>query len=310
MTGPNEAEAPSVLRRYLAEAAGRSTDIASLAANWRMAQVEVRCAGGGREAANPNTPAKLRGAWGRRLAEGASTQALAGGPCPWPAPCAYDVFFNAQGFVAGRLEIPKPYVIAVEDDSGDLVARLTMFGVAVDWAGEAADGLVRALRGGLDIAGDRRMALEPAARSVGVAAGVAAPPFDAALRLAFATPLMLRQGNATHADPASLIKSLANRISGLALWHGAALAVDGPALAAAAEMLGARAEWTATIETEWRRGSRAQGRRMDLRGVTGTLSLPHAPAFVATLFAIGEHTHAGGRASLGMGRYALSVTEA
>ena len=294
------------LRRHLARAANNAVDIATLAARWRMARVELRCAGGGGEVANPNTAAKLRGALGRRLAEGASASALAGGPCSWPAPCAYDLLFNAQGFAAGRLEIPKPFVLAVEEDKGDLIASMTLFGDAVDWVGEAADALVRALRGGIDVAGGRRLELEPVTRWIGVTEGVAAaPPSGARLRLAFVTPLILRQGDRSHADPESLIKSLANRVSGLALWHGVALAVDGPALAAEAAVLGAGAEWEAPIRAAWKRGSRAQRRRMDLRGMTGTLTLPPAPAFVASLVAIGEHTHAGGRTTLGMGRYTL-----
>ena len=46
---------------------------------------------------------------------------------------------------------------------------------------------------------------------------------------------------------------------------------------------------------------------MDFHGVTGVLTLPPAGRFVTTLIALGEHTHAGGRATLGMGRYALTA---
>ena len=60
--GQDRADAAPLLRRHMADAAGRVTDIATLAARWRMARVLVRCAGGGGAAANPNTPAKLRGA--------------------------------------------------------------------------------------------------------------------------------------------------------------------------------------------------------------------------------------------------------
>lgn len=300
--------AASTLRRYLALAAERRIDVTALAARWRMARINLRCAGGGGAAANPNTPAKLRGAWGRQLADGASAEALEGGPCPWPAPCAYDVLLNPQGSLTARLEIPRPYVLAVADDSGDLTVRLTLFGVAAEWAGEAADALVRALRGGLDMAGDRRMVFAPVSRSIETSFGdVAPPPAGAALRLSFITPLALRQGEVTHADPASLIKSLANRISGLALWHGAALAVDGPTLAAEAACLGAGARWEAAAGTAWRRGSRAQGRQIRLGGVIGVVTLPPASPFVATLVALGAHAHAGGRATLGLGRYRLEA---
>jgi hypothetical protein len=96
---------------------------------------------------------------------------------------------------------------------------------------------------------------------VGVAVGAAAPP-PGPLRLRFLTPVALRQGETAHAEPAGLIKSVANRVTGLALWQGAALALDGPALGAEAEALGAGAEWRGARLRRWTRGSAAQGRRM------------------------------------------------
>lgn len=116
-----------------------------------MARVQVVCPGHGRLADHLGIPARVRGAWGRALARGASPEALAGGPCLWPAPCAYDLFFNTHDHLTARLALPKPYVLRLERVGRDLCVTLTLFGIAADWAGEAADALVRALRGGLDM---------------------------------------------------------------------------------------------------------------------------------------------------------------
>jgi hypothetical protein len=71
------------------------------------------------------------------------------------------------------------------------------------------------------------------------------PESPSPVMLEFKTPLMLRQGNETHHHPASLLKSMANRVSGLARWHGAALQLDGQSLAAEAEALAQTAQWEA-----------------------------------------------------------------
>jgi len=111
-----------------------------------------------------------------------------------------------------------------------------------------------------------------------------------------------------HADPASLITSLANRASGLARWHGVCLDVPGPALAVEAAQLAAGARWQDAAPRSWVRGSRAQGRRMQIEGLTGCLSLPPAGGLVSALLVIGAQCHAGGRTTSGMGRYALRLS--
>lgn len=300
--------ADSQIRAFLAQAAVRPVSIEATTAAWRMARITVRCAGEGRLADHQGVGARIRGAWGHALAAGASPEALVGGPCPWPAPCAYDLFFNTHGHLTARLELPKPFVISLEAQGRDLVVMLTLFGIAADWAGEAADALVRALRGGLDMGRDRRAALDPVRRDIAVSQGLPLPEPDRGTVLAFQTPLVLRQDQTAHADPASLITSLANRVSGLARWHGLCLDVPGPALAAEAAKLAAGARWDGPARQSWMRGSQVQGRRMPVQGISGRLSLPPASPLVSALVIMGEHCHAGGRTTSGMGRYVLLLS--
>lgn len=269
-----------------------------------MARVLLLCPGAAAAAANPNAPAKIRGAWGRRLAEGASARALEGGPCDWPAPCAYDLFFNAQGRMAGRLEIPKPFVLDLDAVESDLVVSLTLFGIAADWAGEAADALVRGLRQGLDgVSG--RQPLRVAGREIVTANGLETADLSAGAILRFLSPVALRDGDRPHVDPGSLLKSIANRISGLALWQGYALTVDPSGLKTEAEALGALAEWRFSALPGWRRRSATQERQIPMRGALGELLLPAPSPDLAALLRVGAETHAGSRAALGMGRYRL-----
>ena len=298
----------SPIRAFLARAVEHPASVEATAAAWRMARITVVCPGKSRHAGHPGAGARVRGAWGRALADGASAEALAGGPCPWPAPCAYDLFFNTHGHLTARLELPKPFVLSLEARGRDLVAVLTLFGIAADWAGEAADALVRALRGGLDMHHDRRLALEPARREIAVSEGLPLPAPGHAAILEFLTPLVLRQDQTAHADPASLITSLANRVSGLARWHGLCLDVPGPLLAVEATRMAAGARWQKAARHSWMRGSQVQGRRMPVEGLLGQLDLPPAGALVSALLVLGEHCHAGGRATSGMGRYALRLS--
>ena len=292
-------------RAFLHQARENRCALEDVAMSWVMARIVLRCPGEAGLTRDFNVPAKIRGAWGRKLAEGASQEALAGNACPWPAPCGYDLFFNCQGMMASGLEIPKPYVLSIEAVGGDLLVTLTLFGIAADWAGEASDALVRALRHGLDESGNRQRKLEVSDRLVEHATGLPLPGPLASASLTFQTPVALRSGEALHVRPASLLKSLGHRATGLALWHGMALDMDVGHFSERAEWLGTNADWKVAALPGWARGSQAQGRKIRMSGVLGTLQLEHLSAFEAGLITLGSYTHVGSRAALGMGRYSL-----
>lgn len=296
---------PGIIGSLLSSAEGSPVAPQDLPRLWQVCRVRLLCPGAASLTRNPNTPATIRGAWGRALGLGASDSALAGGPCDWPAPCAYDLFFNAQGALTSRLEIPKPFVIGLDMAGRNLLVTLSLFGAACDWAGEAADALIRALRGGLD-QGQARQAVAVAGRDIAVAQGVEPPLGAEGLSLEFLSPLALRDGEAVHSDPVSLLTGAANRVGGLARWHGVRLDLDPAALKAEAVAVGGLARWTDLREpAPWRRGSRAQGRGHQMSGVLGTLHLPPVSDDMAAILACAGTCHAGSRTAHGLGRFRL-----
>ncbi len=248
-------------------------------------------------AADPAMPGRVRGAWGRWLMEAASGEALAGRPCPWSPPCAYDALFRERRLLPG-LEMPKPFVIAVDAVGPRLLAvTLTLFGFSSGWLEGAADALVAAMRGGLS--------LEPLDRSVERLAAVALPPVPALVGLDFRTPLSLRREGGLAPVGAALLSSLGNRVSALARWRDAEVVADWPALKAHAATL--RYGTDALRVVRWHRASARQGgRRVPMEGLSGTLWIAGNLAPVWPLLVLGTTAHAGSHAALGMGRYTLT----
>ena len=91
----------------------RRVDLAGLPAIWFTRRVLLRCRGAGALADDLALPGKLRGAFGRALAQTASPEAARDLPCPWKPPCAYDVLFRSQGNITGGLELRKPYTTRI-----------------------------------------------------------------------------------------------------------------------------------------------------------------------------------------------------
>lgn len=305
MLQSNSQPSETLLSAYLSEAAKTPADLEQLAGQWRMARISLRIPNMSALGEDQNLIGKVRGAWGRALAQSASAAALAGRPCDWTAPCAYDLFFNAHGGVLNGVSLPKPFVMAADPDGADLILTITLFGLAVNWAGEAAEAMVRALRGGLDLRGDRKLVLEVSDRDIGLSIGQTLPGPMAGAVARFITPLQMREGADLHVKPGSLLKSLALRLSGLARWQGANLTLDLEALKADAAELDARSVWQDDRVQMWTRGSVAQGRKIPVAGMTGALVLPPLGAQGAGILSMGCHTHAGSKLSIGMGRYIL-----
>ncbi len=290
-----------MIRTFLERAATTVGSVDELAARWQVTRIELSVVGGARLATDRAFGGRVRGALGHRLREGASAAARDGKACDWQAPCAYDVLFNTHGNITPRLEIPKPWALAVGGSGDDLAVSLYLFGIAGNWAGDVADALVRALCGG--IGGHR---LKVADRAVEVQRGVAVPDPARAVMLEFRTPLMLRQGREFHAKPDSLLKSIGNRISGLARWHGMALVPDRPGFLADVTRLSAGAVWEELARLpDWTSHSARQGRGKSMGGYLGRLLLPAPGQEVANLLAAGETAQAGSHSTHGLGRFRL-----
>lgn len=248
-------------------------------------------------AADPGMPGRVRGAWGRRLMETASGEALAGQPCPWVPPCAYDALFRERRLLPG-LEMPKPFVFAVDAPGPRLLAvTMTLFGFSGHWLDAGTEALVAGLRGGLG--------LEPLDRTVERIGGIPLPPVPPRAGLEFHTPLSLRrEGRMAPVGP-TLLSSLGNRVSALSRWQDARSDADWLGLKQHAATLDFDAGGMAPVR--WQRASARQGgRTVPMEGLAGTLWIAGDLAPVWPLLVLGTTTHAGSHAALGLGRYRLT----
>ncbi len=298
-----------MLSSYLQQASQTPIALPALCETFETTSVDIHCSGAAQLAANPAIGGRVRGALGKQLELSASPGALAGTGCDWRAPCALDLLFVTHGHLTAGMEIPRPWALAILPRGDDLLVSLRLFGLAGNWAGEIADALVRALRQGLRRLTPRETGLRIIDRQIISQRGVAGvcPPGHS-LMLETLTPLSLRHDRHTHADPGALVKSLGNRASGLARWHGVALALDSAALVAEAEALRKQALWEQSSRAgPWLGRSSRHPDTKKLDGISGRLLLPPPGPVARALLEIGTLVQAGGRTTHGMGRYALSV---
>lgn len=301
--------ASTALQQFLTEPP-EQIGLLGLCQAWRQVDIFLPCQTRPPKPLAPETawllPGKLRGAWGQQLMRSASPETLAGQPCPWSPPCALEVLFRPQGQAAGGLELPRPYVLAVSLEPGQrgLSVRLSLFGAATEYALAAGEALVRALREGQFHIQDSPESLEVLGREITHLDGPDLAEASLTARLRFLTPLCQRRGNDLLLDPPSLMTGLANRLSGLARWHGLELAEDWRALKDMAQGLqwdlqgGAKVNWQ-------RRSNRQQGRDIPMAGLLGDLYLRGNLLDLAPLLALGQRCHAGGHTAMGLGRYEL-----
>lgn len=256
-------------------------------------------------------PGRIRGAFGQRLAAGASPEALRDLPCLWSPPCAFEALWRKQGRLAAGFDHASPWVIGIDPHRGDLDVTLTLFGFANDWLPAAVEAMTAALVHDVDWAGQTRLfvpRIEIADRHVTEFEGVEIPPAASGFVLTFVAPLAL-SGADPRDRPASLITGLGQRLEALARWHDATLngAFDRTALAPLAHALD-YAFYDSEIVT-WTRGSRKQDRAIPMRGLTGALAISGSATenhLTGVLLALGATCHMGADAAFGCGRYVLA----
>ncbi|ULB11841.1 hypothetical protein ORIO_18575 [Cereibacter azotoformans] len=264
-----------------------------------MLDIEALSPGSAPLLQRPELLHRLRGAVGNVLAQWASAEALRGQSCPFDPPCAFDLFHNAQGFLARGREIPKPFVLRADVRGKDLVLTLRLFGRAVAWASEFQAGLVGGMRRGLEWPDTGPLAL-PVRMVLRHEVAPARPSRVGALRVATITPLIQRGDDASEdmIDPTSFVTGLANRLSGMAQWHGHTLVLDGAALRDRIR--------ASQPEARGRTVPLARGRKTR-RGFAGTLSFPDCDAAACLVLALGAECHAGADTSTGAGRYRIET---
>jgi hypothetical protein len=287
----------------------RQVDLAELAAIWTVHTIRFRLAGLGRLAGMPALPGRLRGAFGKALMAGASDEALAGKPCSFDPPSAFEVLFRKQGRLTPGLDLASPWIILLDTQRGDLVVSLRLYGFAVEWAPAAAEAMTRAVRELVDwrdMAGGRGPVARSIERRADTRVGCEAPAGRDGLDIELVSPLVVT-GHDARDKPEGLLPGLGARISALARWHDVALEerVDWSAIKQAARRL--EYVFTETAFVTWRRTSERQRRVIPMGGVTGRLTISGViGAEIALLLAIGETCCMGADTTLGCGRFRVS----
>lgn len=277
----------------------------ALADAWFMGHVVLMVAGFAADVPLVQLAGRIRGALGTVLRLGASADAIAGGPCPWQRPCALDVLYRTQGRITSGLEIPKPYVLAVDRDGDLLRVDLGLVGFASDWLEEVAAALTLAWRQHLP---DARGS-EIVDRELRSTDAVAVPAGAQAVVMDFQSPLELRFRDGAPPSAAaalvSLLSTLGNRVSSLARWQDAAVDADWRQLKDAAGQI--EATVLSNDDATWQRHSSRQQRWIPMHGDRPTLLLQGELQPFLPWLAIGAAVHVGSHAALGMGRYHLRL---
>lgn len=245
----------------------------------------------------PDLGARIRGAWGHRLREAASS----GDP---EASTAHDFFFpDKTRFHPGGNASP-PYRIAAARDGRGLHVTLALFGFAGRWRSSAFDALIDAVQGPpglwLDGARNRSARLELISADWTRREGV--PPITPAGRLAlrFQTPLRIGSGGVLGTSFDSVIVGLAERAAQTAPWIGLDFT---PRLGHWREVAKSLVYESRALEpVVWDTYSSVNGREK-CAGYLGVLEIQSPPDEILPLLAAGTVLHAGRSVSKGCGRF-------
>lgn len=287
-------------------------DLVHLAAHWHRQTVQWRLPGLAALARDPALVGRIRGAFGQRLIQAASAEAIAGRPCNFDPPSAFEAVWRKQGRLAPGYEHSAPFVIGIDPHAGALHVSLTVFGFATEWMPAIVETMTCALQHDVDWAGETRLFVPDiciAGRSFYAQDGIdiAAEP-AMAMALDFVSPLALT-GADPRIKPASLIIGLARRIAALARWQDLLLsdpAID--ALCAGARLLSY--DFEDFQEVRWRRGSKRQDRWIPMHGYLCRLIISGenaVPPDLDLLIRLGATCHIGADVAFGCGRYEISV---
>jgi hypothetical protein len=245
---------------------------------------------------------RIRGALGSGLMKGASAEAIAGRPCCFEPPCAFDILFREQIRVGGH-GLPKPFVISLDIHRNRFIINLTLFGFACDWVESVRDRLIAALvHDVIWLENGRRQTVEIESCTVETLEGVPVPESPERATLDFITPL-----DATGMDlvetPSTVIARLARRIDGLARWMDAAIDVRWDGISGCWKS--ADYAFGALVEGRAERGSRRQQKAFANPVSQPVLHISGDLAPLCAILAIGATCHAGRGAVSGFGRFAL-----
>jgi len=281
---------------------------------WHREIVEIALAGMGAFADRPSLLNKVRGALGDVLVAAGSDAVRAKRPCDWSPPCAAEVFFAdkpALRIGSFASQISKPFVLAAGRRQQELVVRATIFGFATDWTRVVAEALAYALREKVRwhaLAKDDGLfvprTIEIKRLRVSTAQGLRVGPAPREAVVAFVTPLDAERGSLDE-TPHLVLDRLARRIALLARWYDVALDPLWDDLERA---------WLACdyeIADEARGASSTGGHKFRNRVTEArSVTISGELAGLWPLLVIGESTHIGRGANVGLGRYRLMASGA
>lgn len=245
-------------------------------------------------------PARIRGALGWALLDGAGKPRRRGGAS------AYEVLFGEHGEHLPRHPIPKPYVLAVTVSGVRLTVRLTLFGFAAAWAEDVRAALLSALEGGIALFTGARVRASIQADEVRIARAerITIPPATLSMVVLFRTPVSVRSGETLVADGARLVRSLINRVSGMARWQDLEVVEDDTLDRAIASL---QFDISRLRVEVWKRHStRTPTKPLPMRGLIGAMEISGDLEPLMPLLALGATCHMGSQAALGLGRYELA----
>jgi hypothetical protein len=270
----------------------------------RVTRLTVELAPDPRLDNDPALAARIRGAFGHRLAAMART----GGE----ALLAWKVLFSEKVEPIQRGHAPAPFVIAADLLPGRrLAATLSLFGLADRWRDPVFDAFVAALSAapGLTLTSPGKRSAPSLRVPLSVVSirwtrkeGADIPASSNRVRLCFATPVQFGQEGSLSENQAQIVVGLAERISMLAPIFGCRYETSLSDWRDRARKICFDASRFKPIRFSlWSSGG---GRRMRY-GWTGDLVVADADRELLALLAIGEHTGCGRDAAKGFGRYHL-----
>lgn len=304
----------AALDQGLLEGRGDAT-LADYADAWTHDDICIRLTGMGAFMRCPSLLNKIRGAMGQVLLLGASDPVRDRKPCNWSQTCAAEVFFGARPRVRvgdHDSELTKPYVLWARAEGSVLVIGIRVFGRARAWSGAVCEAMAIALRSHVrwdQLARDLR---HPAPHRIAITdvgrQGVTGIPVDSGgattVDLAFATPVSAARGDPS-IDRDLIWANLARRLALMAPWHGIAAASIHPALVSSLD--GLQVEIGEVPAKNPSRAGKSGYRYLDRSTLPPLLKLSQLNSGGLMALRMGEHTHIGRGAALGLGRFVLNA---
>jgi len=251
---------------------------------------------------HPELPMRIRGAFGRRLAE-------IDAPIDWrgrPGPRAWQILFEPLARFAPGREVPRPFVVHAWREGDGLIVDLGLFGFAAICLDDAVRAMLAALAGGVALRGDGAARVPITVEDVLHRRRLPDPPPDTgSATLTFWTPVVVRHGGRLVDDARSILRSAPRRVAALAPFQSCRFVPD--------DDLSERIDALVLDETDlvpyrWQRHSRRRGDApIPMHGYLGRLGISGAFGALATLLVLAETCNLGSHAGLGTGWFDLAL---